>query len=286
MRIAHIIITHKNPHQLSRLLKRMQHPDFDFYIHVDKKTDIRQYEFLTALEGVQFIKNRLICNWGGYSTLQAMVSSLKEVLDNGNQYGFYNLLSGQDYPLKSNNEICEFFEQNPDKSFIYYEAENSLWWESAVNRFQRYHLTDYNFRGKFFVENMLNKILPLRKFPMSMKLYGGSKSSWWTINRESAQYVAKFFDTEVKINKFLKYCWGTDEFVIPTILINSPLKYNIINDNLRYIDFPEGMANPKILGLEDIDKMISSSMFFARKFDISINTDILDKIDEHIAQHI
>lgn len=281
MRIAHIIIAHKNPEQLNRLLLKMQHPDFDFYIHVDKKIDIKPYEFLGAIQGVKFIQYRSICNWGGYSTLHAMVSSLKEVLLNQTEYGFYNLLSAQDYPLKSNAEICGFFQQNKEKSFIYYEGEGSKWWEGAVYRFQRYHLTDFNFIGKFFIENMLNKLLPPRKFPLSMKLYGGSKSSWWSLNKESSVYLANYFDTENKIKKFLKFCWGTDEFVIPTILMNSPLKERIVNDNLRYIDFPDGMANPKILRLADLDKMLSSQMLFARKFDIGIDIDILAAIDEH-----
>jgi hypothetical protein len=279
MRIAHIIITHKNPVQLERMLQKMQHPEFDFYIHVDKKVDINSYQYLTQIRGVNLIKKRLNCNWGGYSTLQAMVSSLKEVILSGVNYGFYNLLSGQDYPLKSNDYIYNFLLDNADKSFIYYENENSDWWENAVHRFQRYHLTDFNFRGKTFIEGLINKVMPIRKFPFSMKLYGGCKSSWWTLNRESAIYVANFFSNETRMNKFLKFCWGTDEFIIPTILVNSPLKDSIVNDNLRYIDFPSGMANPKILELDDMDKMMSSHMLFARKFDININTDILDRID-------
>jgi hypothetical protein len=285
MRIAHIIITHKNPLQIERMVKKMQHPQFDFYIHVDKKVDINNYQYLTQISGVKLIKNRLNCNWGGYSTLQAMVSSLKEVILTGVNYGFYNLLSGQDYPLRSSNYIYNFLLENAQKSFIYYETENSDWWENAVHRFQRYHLTDFNFKGKTFIEGLINKVMPIRKFPFSMKLYGGCKSSWWTLNKESAIYVATFFSNETRMNKFLKFCWGTDEFIIPTILVNSPLKDSIVNDNLRYIDFPSGMANPKILELNDIDKMMSSHMLFARKFDITLNTDILDRIDALIIEN-
>ncbi|CAM4242393.1 Core-2/I-Branching enzyme [Pedobacter westerhofensis] len=279
MRIAHIIITHKNPSQLERILRKMQHPQFDFYIHVDKKVDIEDFRYLTEISGVKLIKNRLNCNWGGYSTLQAMVSSLKEVILSGVNYGFYNLLSGQDYPLKTNEEIYSFLTQNAGKSFIYYETENTEWWDNAVHRFQRYHLTDFNFKGKTFIEGLINKLLPIRKFPFAMKLYGGCKSSWWTLNKEGAIYVATFFVNETRMNKFLKFCWGTDEFIIPTILLNSPLKDNIINDNLRYIEFPEGMANPKILGVEDMEKMRSSNMLFARKFDTAISSDVLDALD-------
>lgn len=283
MRVAHIIIAHKNPLQLERMLKRMQHPMFDFYIHIDKKVDIADYQYLTGIKGVSLINKRLNCNWGGYSTLQAMVGSLKEVIFTGVNYGFYNLLSGQDYPLKSNEEIYQYLLRNREKSFIYFDDEESEWWENAVHRFQRYHLTDFNFKGKTFIEGLINKFMPLRKFPLAKKLYGGSKSSWWTLNKEGAIYVSKFFVNETKMSKFLKFCWGTDEFVIPTILMNSPLKDNVVNNNLRYIEFPEGKANPKLLGLKDMDLLMSSDMLFARKFDIEVSTEGLDKIDEILA---
>lgn len=282
MRVAHIIITHKNPLQLERLLRKMQHSDFDFYIHLDKKMDIRPFEYLKEINGVNFIQNRVVCNWGGYSTLQAMVNSLREVVENTVDYGFYNLLSGQDYPLKSNEEIVAFFSAHAEKSFIFYETKYAAeWWETAVYRFQRYHLTDFNFTGKSFLERIINELLPKRKFPMEMELFGGSKSSWWSINKDSAVYLTDFFKRENKIDKFLKFCWGTDEFVIPTILVNSPLKESLVNDNLRFIDFPEGSANPRILGTVDFKEIMESEMLFARKFDITVNDEILDQIDAY-----
>jgi len=281
MRIAHIIITHKNPAQLERLIHKMQHPDFDFYIHLDKKVEIKIFEYLKRIKGVNLIENRIICNWGGHSTLQAMLNSLKEVLENDIFYDFYNLLSGQDYPLKSNDEIYTFFLENREKSFLFFEtASDSKWWEGAVKRFQKYHLTDYDFPGKFFLEAIMNKVLPKRRFPMKMELYGGHKSSWWTLNNEAASYLVDFFKLDRHLDKFLKYCWGTDEFVIPTVLFNSPLKDNIVNNNLRYIDFLEGKASPKILEPDDITKMVNSNMLFARKFDIEVNTDVLDQLDQ------
>lgn len=282
MRLANIIIAHKNPLQLERLIRKMRHPNFDFYIHLDKKIDIKSFEYLKKIEGVYFIENRIVCNWGGYSTLEAMLGSLKEVFENKIDYGFYNLISAQDYPIKTNEEIYQFFASNTQKSFIFYETEDAgNWWKGAVYRYKRYHLTEFNFKGKSFVERMINIVLPERKFPMFSELYGGSKSSWWSLNQECASYLTNFFTKKLNIGKFLRLCWGTDEFVIPTILMNSPLKDRIVNNNLRYIDFSKGGGNPKILELEDLDKLIHSPMLFARKFDTEVDLKVLDKIDEY-----
>ena len=282
MRLANIIIAHKNPSQLERLIKKLKHPRFDFYIHIDKKVDISTFEYLGEIDGVYFIQNRLKCNWGGFSTLEAMVSSLSEAVNNEINYDFYNLLSAQDYPIKKNEEIFEFFNRNADKSFVYYEDINAVqWWAGAVDRFQKYHLTDFNFLGKSFVERMMNFVLPKRNFPADWTLYGGSKASWWSLNNESASYLTNFFATQLDIKRFLRFCWGTDEFVIPTILMNSPLRDNIKNNNFRFIIFPEGRANPKILDVDDFQDLITSGMLFARKFDADIDYEILDKIDKH-----
>ena len=283
MRIAHLIIAHKNPMQLERLIKRMQHHSFDFYIHIDKKIDIEQFLFLKKYKQVHFIEKRIKCNWGGFSTLQAMLNSLEEVLETGIEYGFYNLLSAQDYPIKTNEAIYAYFSKHADKSFIFYEPkEESNWWSEAVLRYEKYHLTESSFTGKFFVEKIINKVLPKRKFPLSLKIYGGSKASWWSLNRESAAYLVDFMNEKKELHNFLKYCWGTDEFVIPSILMNSPLKSQIVNNNLRYIDFPPGKANPRILESADLEKLISSDMLFARKFDTEVSIVVLDQIDEQL----
>ena len=39
MKIAILIQCHKNPEQINLLLNRLNHPDIDCYVHVDKKAD-------------------------------------------------------------------------------------------------------------------------------------------------------------------------------------------------------------------------------------------------------
>lgn len=283
MRIAHIILTHKNHNQLLRLIKTLQHPQFDFYIHLDGKVELSELEGLKDFPNVKFIKNRIACNWGGFTILQAVFNSIKEVLDSGVKYEFINLLSGQDYPVTSPAQIFEFLQQNRGKNFISFDAEhNSEWWQTASDRYEKYHFTDFNFKGRFFVEKVLNMVAPVRKFPEYTKLYGGNKSTWWTISTDCAAFLTEKFNDSPKMLRFLKYCWGTDEFVIPTMIMNSPYREQVVNDNLRYIDWSEGNANPKLFGLSDFEDIQSSKMLFARKFDEYHDKDILNKIDQTI----
>ena len=285
MRIAHIILAHKNPKQLSRLIKRLSHSSFDFYIHLDKKNSLESFEFLGNLNNVSFIKNRIKCNWGGNSLSTGILSSLEEVVKSDHHYDFINLISGQDYPIESADDIYGYFKDKKGFNYISYdEDKNSNWSKLASRRYEKYHFTDFDFKAKYFFERIFNLLTPKRKFPSSFEVFGGSKATWWTITGECASDILIIYKENTKLQNFLKYCWGTDELIIPTLILNSKHKSKTINNNLRYIDWSEGNAHPKTLGIEDYDKIKSSNNLFARKFDLDFDHTILEKIDISIKE--
>jgi hypothetical protein len=53
----------------------------------------------------------------------------------------------------------------------------------------------------------------------------------------------------------------------------------LINNNLRYIDWSENQSSPKTITVKDKEKLMESNAFFARKFDMNIDADILDFLD-------
>lgn len=70
-----------------------------------------------------------------------------------------------------------------------------------------------------------------------------------------------------------------DELVFQTILLNSPLKDSIVNDHLRLIKFDPGVYRPRILTIAEAGLLENSGKFFARKFSIEKDTEILDYLD-------
>lgn len=280
MRIAHIIIAHKDPMQLERLVKRLQHPHSDIYVHIDRKVDIAPFRNLKSLQNVFFISKRVRVNWGGNSTLMAMVQSVAEITSTKHNYDFINLLSGQDYPLKSAQEMYEFFQQHAGYNFISYdEFRGSEWWQAASARYEKYHFTDFAFKGKYTFQSIINQITPTRRFPEDLQLHGGDRSAWWTISGECASYVVRELSENKRLLKFLRFCWGTDEFAIATLIMNSSFSQKTINNNHRYIDWSEGNPHPKLLTKADIPEMNKSNMLFARKFDMKLDSVVLDWID-------
>jgi Core-2/I-Branching enzyme len=279
MRIACIIMAHKDPQQIERLIKKFGFLPFDFYIHLDKKIKRDPFDYLSKIPNVYFIHRRIRVRWASYSFLNAILQSLKEVLGKGIHYDFLSLMSGQDYPIKPVVSFYRILENNIGKNFISYEVDGK-WWSHAISRIHKYHFTNFGFRGKYKLQFFLNALLPNRKFPLLYELYGGPRAMCMTITPDCADYLVKFVETNEKLRRFIRFTWGPDEFVIPTLIMNSRFKETVINDNFYYIDWTKGGANPKILTSEDYDQLIASDKLMARKFDIRQDTAILDLLDK------
>ena len=69
-----------------------------------------------------------------------------------------------------------------------------------------------------------------------------------------------------------------DELFFQTLIMNSPLRETVVNDNLRFLDWSREPA-PAVLGVHDLDRMIESGKLFARKFDVTVDADVLDRLD-------
>src|SRR5277367_3466248 len=165
MRIACIIMAHKGPQQIERFIKKFSDLPFDFYIHIDKKINLEPFNFLAGLPQVYFITNRVHVRWASYSYIVAILHSLKTVLGNRIRYDFISIMSGQDYPIKPVSDIYSTIKKNPGRNFICYD-EGDEWWNDAISRINKYHFTNFGFRGRYRLQFLLNALLPVRKFPL------------------------------------------------------------------------------------------------------------------------
>jgi len=278
MRIACIIMAHKDPQQIERLIKKFSSFPFDFFIHLDKKINKKPFDYLTAIPNVHFTNTRIRVRWASYSFLHAVINSLKEVLANSTKYDFISIMSGQDYPIKPVTAIYDLLETNRGKNFISYE-ENNEWWSHAITRINKYHFTNFGFRGRYRIQFFLNALLPNRKFPLPYMLYGGPRAMCMTIGTDCAKYIVDFIENDQKLRRFIRFTWGPDEFVIPTLIMNSKFSPSVVNNNFYYIDWSKGGPNPKTLTVDDYEILLKSDKMLARKFDMEQDKVILDMLD-------
>lgn len=283
MKIAYLLLAHKYPEQLKRLILRLRDEHTSFFIHIDKKTDDAIYnqivELLNGIPNVYFT-TRYKCYWGDFNIVKASIAGIKMMLNSGTSFDYAVLLSGQDYSLKSNNQIKQFFQENKGKEFIEFFSlySKNPWTKEnghypALERINYWHL---RFRSKHFYTTLIK-----RRFPSGFEPFGGSQ--WWCLSRACLEYVNSFIPQNPQLINYLKYVYVPDEIFFQTIILNSPFKDKVSNDHLRYMDWENPNPNvPATLCKGDFEKLSNSSKLFARKFDLTRDPEILDLIDQKI----
>ena len=276
MRLAHLILAHNNPFQLELLVKRLSTNRADVYIHLDKKSSLSEFKHLLLLPNVFFINNRTDIGWGNYSMVDGTLKSFIEILQSNSKYTHINLLSGHDYLLKPARELENFLFENTDKNFVEYLSINNEWQESK-ERITKYSLGDLKIPYKYTLQKWVNQLFPDRTIPNQMEPYG--RSQWMTLTPQAIKYVIDFLKNNPKALQFFKRTWGVDEVIFQTILLNSPLKDSIINNNFRFIEFEKNAVNPRVLTQADAKALLASGKFIARKFSLEQAPEIIQLLD-------
>lgn len=280
-KMAYAIQCHKNVNQVNRLIENLDNPNIDFFIHVDKKSDI--INEILKKENVHILKSRIDVQWGGFSQVEATLHLFKRINKSG-PYSYIHLISGQDFPVKSKNHIQKFFQENNGKQFIEFIDLPQI----LLNRVKVYYPRFFSENGKFGIMRGVYKRLVMntkwftRDISRLPTLYKGS--SWFSITGDCLEYILKFIDDNEFFYTFFKNTFCGDEVFFQTILVNSPYKMQIVNDNQRYILWKEGDKSPKTLVVDDYNDIINSEKLFARKFDATKDDDILKIIEEQIKE--
>lgn len=277
MRIAILIMAHKLPKQLSYLCDSISHTDIDMYIHIDKKVDQSIFQFEIGNRPVKFIKNRTSTRWGAFSIVETIINCYKEILGIY-KYDYICNISGQDLPIKKIEILIDYIKTNAGREFIESRPYNltDQWWVENARRIHKYSFVNYNFRGKFKLEQLVNTFTGKRKFNQPIVFAGNS--GWFCLSHEAILYILHSFKENVKLTRYFKFVWGADEIYFSTVLYNSPFKDNLIG-NLVFTEWPlYDKSHTKVFTIEDETQLLNSDKFFARKFDYTIDTPIIKNI--------
>ncbi|MCR4436803.1 MAG: beta-1,6-N-acetylglucosaminyltransferase [Clostridiales bacterium] len=298
MLTAYLILAHKSPNQLKRLVARLSSENSHIFIHLDNKTVnvLDYFSIANEVKNVYFIANRVIVNWGAYSMVQATLNGLQQIMDTGIPFDYIHLLSGEDYPIKPNSYIQDFFNRNKGAEFLSYSAFPTPDLPGGgMDRIEYYYDfdnpdTSYNSPNYDVYEREMKQKGIKRKFIEGMKPYHGSQ--WWSLTANCIRYVLKTVGENSEITNFYRYSKFSDEQFFQTIIMNSEFSKKVINNGLRYIDWRNvdikdidwvnSPPHPKILTTMDFPLLYKSPALFARKFDEKVDSNILNMIDEKL----
>lgn len=285
MKIAYIILAHKNVSQIRYLMETIQGENVSIYLHLDRLAGEKIYrEAKTTLAGIRnlILIKRFVTNWGGFGLVRATLEGIHLICQDGN-FDYVILLSGQDLPIKPKKALDNFLNDNNGHSFMeYHQFPHPLWKDNGgYDRIEQWYFslpikkTWFSTKIRRGLNRLMNWRKPSRNFPRGFNPFGGAQ--WWCLYKDCILYVDDFVKTHKSFVRYFKTVRIPDEIFFHTILMNSPLSNKIVNRKLTYVDWNCSPA-PKVLNNTDLKKLKISDDFFARKFD---STTLIDSINRY-----
>ncbi len=281
MKIGYAILAHKNWDQLATLIRHIKEDWNQIFVHVDAKADWNEARFRRENPDVdcRFLVRRVPVYWGHSSQIDAEVELLRAISTCGEKVDRVVLISGQDLPIVSNESIIKFFRTHPDSEFLEFRKLPVRWWPyGGMDRVMVYNLPDILGRRGNQVLRAAQMMLPFRRKAIPGYPFFGC-SQWVNITGNAVSYILELLESMPILERF-RYTYCADEMFFQTLLMNSPFASKCVNNNLRFMKWPKGVSGPDILRRTDID-MISASTetcLFARKFDSTVDSDVIEMI--------
>lgn len=300
VRITYILLAHKNPQQTGRLIRRLYYPGCRFVLHIDARVPLAAY--IDAMgpvpaNALRLTRKRLRLSWGTFSIPAAMILGLQDALDWQPDPDFFYFISGQDYPLVSNEHLLNWLADRYDSNFVHYYKPVPGWDHAILDRLDAYFLRIGSLTPFFYPDpnppsskrRLLNQVLEKsrlipkhRPLPLNYEPYFGS--SWVQIKPQAGRYLLTFLREHPAFIQRFRYVLVPEEYLFTTIFLNTPneaLRQSIVNYNLTFVHWdrpPEDYARP--FTVDDYAMLTQSGKLLARKFDQTVDAAILDQLDE------
>ena len=284
MRIAYLVLAHDQPRHLARLVEALSWPGASIFVHVDAKSDIRAFA-ASRRDGVRFCGRRVPVYWGEYSQVEAILTLMRDAHAARPAHDWFVLLSGSDYPLRSNAYIHRFLAAHRGSEFINVvpmpcEAVGKPITRLTTHRPPSGQPVRHRLRR---VRRRLLRALGVppkgvrdyRRHLGDLQPYAGS--TWWALDADACAHVLEFARRERRVMRFFREAVCPDEMVVQTILGNSPFRA-WLRRNLTYSDWSGGGDSPaciteshvahfeRVDAVEADDGYGRGEVLFARKF--------------------
>ncbi len=276
MKLAYLVTAYKQPALFKRVFEAIYDPDNHYLVHVDKKSPDAVHrtirDFLAQYPNARVMESS---NWvyGGYSAVEIQLRAIRELLPL--DWNFFLNLTGQDYPLKTQAQMKAFLAEHPGRNFLHVMDQRRDWPGSWFR--MKWHWVEL--RGPVPLPPR-KRMIPLpvvRRFLAGVTPYAGS--TWFIISREFCEYLC----TEQKIGRyeaFYRHTYIPEEHFFQTVIMHSPFRETVIKDNKRLIMWPDGRIHT--FKSDDYNTLVASDAFFARKFDESVDREILDRLEQRL----
>lgn len=309
-----LILVHKNITQLERLISQLNHPDIYIFIHIDRKMIISDNEIKRLInihDRIYLLPTRFSNYLDCFSLVETTIELIKFARSIQPTGGYYMLMSGQDYCIKPVRNLINYLSDNYPKPFIDctpYDLTNWIYYKFRKTIFQ-HKLFQYRIQSPSALNILIRifakalDILTPESFSIYNKikdfhipLYGGS--AWWVLPDITINEIIDLLPIYKDFVNLYKYSFTPEETFFQTFTMltsqSALVPVNPIDqvsqNCLTYANFsPLGKASvghPFILQESDLVWLLERKEFVARKFDMTIDHVIMDKIDSILDNEI
>lgn len=288
---AYLLQIHNHPEQVNKFISQLiVDNQAVVFVHVDRKyyQDIAQK--IIKHPNVRVLEQSIDCEWGDISQVDTTILLLKEMLASQKQYDYVCLRSGQDLLVREG--FTDFLIENQGKIFMTHRKLKKeklgfvkiKWPKVTRKRYTSVHpVRIYRRVMQGMYEKGINLSPNVHYWPEEYSFYKGSQ--WFTIPFEVAKYIVDFLDENEWFYQFYEDTLVPDESFFHTLIMNSPYESRVVNNNLFFMKWGETIRernSPQYLTNRDIQDIEQSNQFFARKFDETIDCEVIDYFTQKI----
>ena len=298
MRVAYLIVSHRNPDQVLRLVRVLNEgPAARVLVRHDQSGSPLPAAAIEQAGGT-VLEGKTSFEWGGWSQLRAMLRLL-ELAREAADPDWLLVVSGQDYPLRPLADI------ERDLAAGEHDALLGDAWELELDRlppppqdefFLRYAYRHYPApRRAPRLPGRLRPLAYLRERPPPLRPLVGVRrlrtpfdgdsrcfvsADWLTLRRPALDAVLDVARHDRRLRRFYRRSWIPTESFFATVLLNHP-SLRVARQNRRFLSFPGPLTpHPETLTSADIERLAASGCDFARKFDADLDAEVLDLLDQ------
>ena len=289
MKIAFLILCHKNPNQINKMINTLDDEDVSFYLHIDKKSGISNK--IIKKDNV-FILDESKCldiKWGQNQMIHATTNLLKEAFYSNIQYDYFWFMSGQDFPIKSIDYIKKYLGKHRGANYIDVMDRNY----KIYKRFKKRNDLKYPtcFANQTITMTILKHLYilitggPYKTLFFKRKNITGLEynfgSSWWTLTHSSVEWMLDYLERHEEVLDFFDNSICPDKSLFQSLFMKTP--YTNTRENIKvYLDWTGENRHPKTLTINDYDTLMNSDFLIARKFDEKIDGEIINKLESKL----
>lgn len=316
--VLYLVTSYRNPEQILRLVGtiRRESPASEILLHHDQfRSRLDPSMVNQEAPGAHLLSSLSPMAWGDFSVVEMHWRCFEWALEHLD-FEWLVLLSEQDYPVQNLSKTEHLlFGSGADAFMDAYTVDAATMWPRALGYYRYFYSystvpgmglahrisTPWSPAFRRLRQRVVNRVnrrpgrlaraetypdgmptrigIRRRSTPFSDSFGCWVGKAWFALSRRAVSQVVSFNQGHPGYRSYYRRTIVPEESATASIVMNSP-DLRVVARNLHFERWSNPYSgHPDILRRDDLQEVMSSGMPFARKFDIGVDSGVLDILD-------